>query len=360
MNILFLHSGHTITGSVTYARALQHAWHHLHRVYWINDGLDRSERRGTVLALQRKLFPHGLLNALRIIAYVRHKQVQVLHAHSRQANLAAAMTSRVTGIPYVTTVHMRTKRRPANRLWPCWGNRTIAICETVERHLVEENRVAPERIRLIRNGIDLDVFRPLARGNDPETGRWITVLGRLSGKRWNAAAFLLSLVPFVTAEYPDVRFRFVGYVAPEHQEELDRWVSRLNARELLVVAVGEQASYGLMTRDTFRPAQIANFGDFPIPGSEGFDARTVLEGVRAILDHRINIHALGNWGRAQVRRDHHLGTISRQIDKVYSELRFPLDSSRVHMLPMRDLRADISPCIDRDSDPRTVHGRRSS
>lgn len=355
MRILFMHSGLTITGSVTYARALEHAWQGRHRIYWANDGLNLAEDRRLVVPLRHKFIPHGLRHASRLRRYIRDNNIDLIHAHSRQANLAAAFASRLTGVPYVTTAHMRTFRRAANRLWPCWGQRTIAICETIATHLRVENGVPDERIRLIRNGIDLDFFQPRPA---PSSARWVTILGRLSGKRWRAAEFLVSLLPEIRAAYPDVRFRFVGEAAPEYRPTLERWRHQFNsgasepvleltghspdprpylaestvviaagrslmeamAMGLPAIAIGEQATIGLLTPDHFADAQKMNFGDFPLPGREGFRAAPVLEGLHSVLSGRVDGRQLGEWGRERIRQDHNVDAIAQQVDRVYSEV----------------------------------------
>lgn len=355
MQILFMHSGLTITGSITYARALEHAWAGMHRIYWANDGLGIDERRGLVLALRHKFIPHGLHHVFQLQRFIRQKNIQLIHAHSRQANLAAALASKVTGVPYVTTAHMRTQPRAGNRLWPCWGGRTIAICETIATHLHTENGVPQERIHLIRNGIDTDFFQPWT--SSTPHARQVTILGRLSGKRWHAVDFLISMLPQVLAAYPDVRFRFVGEAAPEHRATLERWLREFNVgtgrlvleftghvedprpyladsglviaagRSLMeamamgipTIAVGEQSAIGLLTPANFVEAQKTNFGDFPLPGTEGFHAEPVLAGMHAVLGGRVDRAHLGAWGRERIHRDYGLTTIARQVDRVYAE-----------------------------------------
>jgi glycosyltransferase involved in cell wall biosynthesis len=357
VNILFLHSGLTVTGSVTYAAALEHAWGSTHRVFWANDGLKFSNlNQQLTLPLRKKLFPHGISNAFQVARYVRANSIQMMHAHSRRANMVAAMASRLTGVPYVTTAHMRTGAHYGNRLWPCWGRDTIAICETIADHLQRENRVPAEQIRLIRNGINLDVFKPVE--SHPTSGvRWITVPGRLSGLRWNAAAFIFSQLEGVLEAYPDVRVRFVGWIDPEHQGKVDSYLQNLNSKTseprviatghlddtrllmaestvivgagrslmeamamgLPVVNIGEGSNHGLMTQETFPEAQKSNFGDFPYPGKSGFDPVRFRQGIDQVLQGRIDRPLLGSWGRERIMEEYNVLKVARQINDVYTD-----------------------------------------
>jgi glycosyltransferase involved in cell wall biosynthesis len=359
MKLLFLHSGLALTGSYTYAQALEQEWRGRHEVYWANDGLNVPESRGLVLPLRHKLFPHGVIHAFQIARYARRRGIQLLHAHSRSANLVAGIASRLAGIPYVTTAHMRTRPHYGNKIWPFWGDRAIAICESIADHLRTENGLPAERIALIRNGINLAEFQIRPPTPQPaEEGRWITVLGRLSGKRWEAAAWVLSLLPELLRNYPDLRVRYVGAVAAEHQAEMTHAVDRLNTgqprprvvatgqaadprpfiqtsalviaagRSLMetmamgipTIAVGEQLSYGLMTPDTFSVAQRTNFGDFPYPGADGFSAPLVMRGISDVLDRRIDLAALSAWGRQRILDEYSVDHIARKIEAVYASV----------------------------------------
>ena len=89
---------------------------------------------------------------------LRREPVDVIHAHTRVAQVIADRLSRELGIPYVTTWHGIFKRRLGRRLWPCTGAITIAISEPVRQHLLHDFRLAPERVRCIHNGIDPDYY----------------------------------------------------------------------------------------------------------------------------------------------------------------------------------------------------------
>ena len=76
--------------------------------------------------------------ARQVLERLRVAPVDVLHAHTRVGQVVADRLSRRTGIPYVTTWHGFFRPNLGRRLWPCTGARTIAISESVQRHLVEE------------------------------------------------------------------------------------------------------------------------------------------------------------------------------------------------------------------------------
>ncbi len=122
---------------------------------------------------------------------LRQEPIDLIHAHTRAAQVVAAGASRRAGVPYVTTWHGIYRRRLGRRLWPCTGVRTIAISRMVERDLRETFHVPLQQIRCIHNGVDPDHY---AAPPDPEQvqafrRRWaipegvpvIGSIGRLAG-----------------------------------------------------------------------------------------------------------------------------------------------------------------------------------
>jgi glycosyltransferase involved in cell wall biosynthesis len=351
MRILFLHSGQELTGAITYCRALETAWAGEHEAFWAADRLWAASERSLVLPLEEKSLWKALQHASTVAAFVRQERISLLHSHSRRANIVAAWAARLAGVPYVVTAHMRTAARLANRLLPCWGDRTIAICDTIAEHLIAVNRVPRERVALIRNGIDQASFPPRqVVPRDPV----ITVLGRLSGIRWRAAAFIFDLLPELLARYPRLRVRFVGTIAAEHAQDVAERLSALRragepprveavgnvadvrpwiaestlvigagrslmealSMEVPVVAVGERTASGLMSPDTYEAARASNFGDFSITRGSSFDRALTLDGITRVLEGRVD-PSLGPWGRMQIARDFSLHAVASAVTSLY-------------------------------------------
>ena len=77
---------------------------------------------------------------------LRREPVDVLHAHTRVGQVVAACLSRRLRIPYVATWHGIYRMNLGRRLWPCAGDRTIAISQPVREHLLRDIGVPASRI----------------------------------------------------------------------------------------------------------------------------------------------------------------------------------------------------------------------
>lgn len=111
--------------------------------------LDRRGKRfslGTVLALARLM---------------REQHIDLVHCHLYHANLYGRLAARLVGIPAIATVHNTYVRRKWHRsLLNRWLGRgrglVIAVSAEARNDVIEHDHLAPERVLLLANGIDLN------------------------------------------------------------------------------------------------------------------------------------------------------------------------------------------------------------
>ena len=87
------------------------------------------------------------------------EKIDLIHAQTRVTQVIGTLLSSMTGVPLITTCHGFFRPRFWRRYFGCWGRKVIAISKPVAQHLQHDLKVDPENIILIRNGIDLALFR---------------------------------------------------------------------------------------------------------------------------------------------------------------------------------------------------------
>ncbi|MBY0374903.1 MAG: glycosyltransferase family 4 protein, partial [Bryobacteraceae bacterium] len=114
--------------------------------------------------------PVGLLRAgWRISRRLRAQRIELVHAFDVPSALFLVPVARLAGVPVVLS-----SQRGERRLFPGWQQRglswidrlvdgIVVNCEFIRKQLEEENGIGPERVAVIPNGIDLEVFHPAAR-----------------------------------------------------------------------------------------------------------------------------------------------------------------------------------------------------
>ena len=195
--------------------------------------------------------------------------VDVIHAHTRTAQVVAAWLSRRHRIPYVTTWHGFFRRRLSRRWWPCTGAMTIAISEPVAAHLRDVFRVPPERIRMVPHGIDAARFgqpvapaelqRMRAQLRLPPDGPVVGTMARLVPSK--GVDQLLEAFGHVRATIPQARFVVVGDGAERARLEQHAARLGLSASVRFAGAMPDaRAVLSLMDVFVFMPATEEGFG----------------------------------------------------------------------------------------------------
>ncbi len=153
-----------------------------------------------------------------IIKKLREEKIEIIHAHTRVGQVLAAMVKLITGVPFITTSHGFFKRRLGRRIFPAWGETVIAISEPVGDDLIQTHRMPSNRVRQIRNGIELSRFSFVSNENVREANRkkWgmkpgdfvVCMISRMIEQK--GVADLLLATKIVLREHPQLKVLIVG------------------------------------------------------------------------------------------------------------------------------------------------------
>lgn len=114
----------------------------------------------------------------RIAEIIEKERIDIVHARSRVPGWLGWLAARKTNRPFVTTCHGYYSNHLLSWVMG-WGKRVIVISRVIGRHMIDDFRTAPERIRLIHRGVDLAHFSVPARAQEKRPFRIINI-GRLS------------------------------------------------------------------------------------------------------------------------------------------------------------------------------------
>lgn len=152
-----------------YFRAI--ARHHDHERWPVRIGslegegeLQRAMRALDVptFGLQARVGWAAPLSAWRLARLLRRERASVLHAHCFHPTLTGLLAARLAGVPFVFTRHhsdhhLRLGRR-GHTLVDAWcakaAAQVIAVSEATRRILLETERVPPERVSVVWNGME--------------------------------------------------------------------------------------------------------------------------------------------------------------------------------------------------------------
>jgi len=168
MNILLVTNHLNVGGITSYCLTLATGLKKRgHNVYLASSGgelADKFREEGIIfvpipIRTKSEISPKIIFSLIKLIPFIRKEKISVIHANSRTTQVLSLYLSRLCRIPYVSTCHGFFQKRAGRLIFPCWGEMTVAISDSVKEHLVNDFRLNPQRVRVIYNGIDTERFK---------------------------------------------------------------------------------------------------------------------------------------------------------------------------------------------------------
>lgn len=105
-----------------------------------------------------------LLNAYDLAQLIRTHSIELVHARSRAPAWSALWAARWTKTPFITTYHGTYLSSNAVKTYynsvMTRGDQVIAISQFIAQYILQQHQNRSPKVRLIREGIDTDVFDP--------------------------------------------------------------------------------------------------------------------------------------------------------------------------------------------------------
>jgi glycosyltransferase involved in cell wall biosynthesis len=180
---------------------------------------------------------HDLRFPLKLAKFIKEMRPDILHSHLPRADIATAMTRRLTRSPvFLCSVHGIYRHRwfgtwaaPLMRWAYREANAIIAISAAVKDWLVQDFRISAEKINIIHYGIEPEQFTRLAaRTSQPQDRPAQGVIGSLGrlevGKGFDC---LVQAMAVVRNHVPDVLLLVAGHDLYGYTQTLQALINRL-------------------------------------------------------------------------------------------------------------------------------------
>ncbi|MEK7269557.1 MAG: glycogen synthase [Planctomycetota bacterium] len=288
----------------------------------------------------------------------------IVHTHTWYAHFGGFMAQTLFGIPFVATCHSLEPLRPwkehqlgrgyqlstfVETLGITQADRIVAVSKVMKDDILKCFKVAPEKIDVIHNGIDLDVWqrRPL----DPELKAkygikddYILFIGRPTPQKGMehllAAAdkipvqIVLGAVGADTKEYED-RMIEEAKKKPNivwiHELLKENEYSQLYSAAKVFVCPSVYEPFGIINLEAMAcgtPVVASEVGGIPevvVPGETGFlvppaQPEAIAECVNRLLKDPATARRYGDNGRKRVEAKFSWSYIARQTKAMYENL----------------------------------------
>jgi len=128
-----------------------------------------------------------ILSFFLLFPFIKKNKINLIHSNSRVTQFLGYLLYKFLNIPYISTFHGFYKKSIFRRLFKFSGLKTIAVSNSVKKHLIYDLGINREKIKVVYNGIDLDKFF-LKKNNKTSFGFkkddfLIGILGRISEEK---------------------------------------------------------------------------------------------------------------------------------------------------------------------------------
>jgi len=166
--------------------------------------------------------PGGVYQLARLTACLRRERYDIVHTHDLWSNLMGVPAARLAGVPAIVSSrrdlgHLewyQGKKRHWLRRIQNLSHIVLANATPIRDALIAEDGFAPEKLRVIHNGVDTAKFERAQRDRDrlfpgSQHQTLVVVVGNMhtdvKGHPW-----LIDAAPMVLREFPQTRFVFAG------------------------------------------------------------------------------------------------------------------------------------------------------
>jgi polysaccharide deacetylase len=287
MNILMALSQLEITGAEVYATTIaDELIARGNNVFIVSDTLTIPTKAEYIkLEFNKRSLLQRIKHIKELYKLIKEKDIHIVHAHSRASSWSCQIACKLAGIPLITTTHGRQPVHFSRKLIKAFGDYSIAVCENIKKHMVNDIGYNENKISVILNPIN---FVEKEFKKDENYKKNISIIGRLSGPKGDVAYDLLEIlaqdeilknfqikliggkdIPERFLKFKEKGVEFLGYVNDLQLKFLEADVvigagrvafeSILNKRP--VIAVGETEYIGCIDSQNIDLALTSNFGD---------------------------------------------------------------------------------------------------
>ena len=324
------------------------------------EGHDAEEvrRQGISLASLDLQQGWGPREFFRIFDWLRSNPVDVLHAYLFGFHVFAGLPARLLKVPVVLSSRREIAQWQKRRhLWvENMGNllvdRVVSCSKAVEKWTLAKERISPEKVITIYNGINLGRFRPTGNRIKVRENLGIPLDAPLVGTVANMAVekgypYLLEAAEQILKEDPRVWFLFVGFGPLDR--EVKAWARKIPGHERIVFPGARTDIPDLVeAMDIFvlasviegfpnvlleamamaRPVVATAVGGIPElvePGRDGFlvaprDGKALAEAVLSLVRNPKRAEEMGLRGKEKITQHFSLDRMIDEYENLYLSL----------------------------------------
>jgi len=367
MNILQVLSQFEVTGAETFSATFSDELiEQGHNVYIVSDTFQTATKAEFIAhPIGKRDIAQRYRNVQFLKKLIKEKKIDVVHAHSRASSWVSFFATRRGDVPLVSSIHYRQHLHFSSMLFSIYGEKRVAVCESIYSHLNRELKYPMGKLALVHNGIDLSKWKFERRNIPKRENKIVAYVGRLTGFKGDSLLVMVEQIfPHVYKENSNIEFHIYG--SSSHKNHVVSAIEKINrqageefiiikgfaedvetiyrtadviigsgrvAMEALacgapVISIGESNYVGIISEETSRKAVVTNFGD--LDPRQPIDVEAARKDIRTALSNPEVI--LPEWGRKFVEENYDIKKIAVEMAHVFTEA--VAEKSGIHEIPV--------------------------
>lgn len=304
-----------------------------------------------------EISPKVFLAIRPLIKFIRREKIDLIHAHTRVAQILSWWAQRFTKLPYVSTCHGFYKRRLGRKLISAWGDHVIAISKPVEDSLIHDFHVREKKVSTIFNAIDIPELLQRYGQKDPrvirrelrlpESCQVLGIVARIVADKGHEF-FLRAAQKLLSSSFPNIKILVVG--EGPHMKRMQALARKLGIdHAVLFLGNVQDVTYALAVIDIFvlpaiwregfglsiieamavcKPVIVTNIWSLnelvqnKVNGLlvEPKDVEGLASAIRELLDDRDLSNSVARNGCDMVKREFSISQMAFRLDQIYAKV----------------------------------------
>ena len=192
--------------------------------------LDNTRFEPTILTLEelgvRRIYGiSGIKGIFKLARKLREEKFDIVQTYLFSENILGVLAARIAGVKTIMTgrrdtgmlMHGNWRHIMAYKLTNRWVDKIVCVSEAVKKVMLEKEKVNPEKVTVVYNGVDVDKFSCQASAISSQLKEKLGikegefVVGMIANFSWiKGHKDLIAAIPLVLKEMPNAKFLLIG------------------------------------------------------------------------------------------------------------------------------------------------------
>jgi glycosyltransferase involved in cell wall biosynthesis len=313
--------------------------------------LAEFEKTGIQIKLFNKTSKLGLKTIWEIKKYFKQQKIDIVHTHLFAGDIWGGIAACLARVPIIVSTEHNLNldegwlRKIFKNFSSVYMRKIFAVSEAVREYLIKLEKINPEKIKVIYNGVDLAKFGFIKDYHFNSSQTTLGLIGRLEPQKGHLVA--LEALERSIVRYPDLKLIIMGDgslkpIIEQRIKELDLTDRVIwQATQTDVIPIFRQLDIlivpslweglGIIVLEAMAcglpviTSEVNGLKELIVDGQNGWlftpsDSLMLAEKIKSLINNQTDLEIIRQNGRKMVEQKFNIKNISQQYQQAYFEL----------------------------------------